>query len=160
MFRRFLLVLVVLFLAFPAFGDNQPRNIILIGWDGAQREHVLECLGRKELPNLQRISKEGGLYKIDIVGVTDTKAGWSQILTGYFPEKTGVYSNGEYGPIPAGYTVFERLEEHFGPDNIFTAAIIGKKGNVDSDGPKKTTRRQNRRRERCQISIGPGQALL
>ncbi|HUS72530.1 MAG TPA: alkaline phosphatase family protein [Sedimentisphaerales bacterium] len=117
--------------------DSQPRNIILFGWDGAQRNHVNECLSRKELPTLQKLSKEGAYIEIDIEGVTDTKAGWSQILTGYYPEVTGVYSNGQYQSIPKGLSIGERLEKHFGPDNIVTLAVIGKKGHVDADPPKK-----------------------
>lgn len=113
------------------------QNIILIGWDGAQREHVRECLKRGELPNLARLASEGKLVAIDILRTTDTKAGWTQILTGYEPEKTGVFSNGRYQPIPKGYTIFERLEQHFGADNIATVAVIGKKGNVDADPPSK-----------------------
>jgi hypothetical protein len=113
------------------------RHVILIGWDGAQREHVRECLQRGELPNLAKLASEGKLVAIDILRTTDTKAGWTQILTGYEPEKTGVFSNGRYQPIPKGYTVFERLEEHFGADNIATVAVIGKKGNVDADPPSK-----------------------
>ncbi len=117
----------------------RPRvhNVILIGWDGAQREHVRECLKRGELPNLAKLASEGRLVAIDILRTTDTKAGWTQILTGYEPEKTGVFSNGRYQPIPKGYTLFERLEQHFGADNIATVAVIGKKGNVDADPPAK-----------------------
>ncbi len=117
---------------------ESPRNIILIGWDGAQRNHVKECLSRGELPNLQELSSEGTLVAIDILRVTDTKAGWTQILTGYEPEVTGVFSNSRYEPIPDGYTVFERLEEFFGPESFVTVAVIGKKGNVDDDPPKRT----------------------
>ncbi len=122
----------------PLFGEeNSPKNIILIGWDGAQRNHIKECLAKNELPNLKQISSEGNLVAVDILRITDTKAGWSQILTGYDPEITGVYNNGNYQPIPEGYTIFERLEKHFGADNIYTAAVIGKKAHVDNEGPKK-----------------------
>mgnify|MGYP005843140455 FL=1 len=119
----------------PAGG---PQVVLIIGWDGAQRDHVKECLARKELPVLQRLADEGAMVNIDIEGTTDTKAGWSQILTGYYPEITGVFSNGRYQPIPEGYSVPERLERHFGDDNIFTFATIGKSGHVDADPPKKT----------------------
>ncbi|MCX8126869.1 MAG: alkaline phosphatase family protein, partial [Dehalococcoidia bacterium] len=115
--------------------DLRPRNIILIGWDGAQRNHIKECLDRNELPNLKRLTSAGALVAIDITRVTDTKAGWAQILTGYEPETTGVFSNSRYQPIPKGYTVFERLENFFGKDDIVTVAVIGKKGNVDADPP-------------------------
>lgn len=117
--------------------EGRPRNIVLIGWDGAQRNHVKECLGRGELPNLKKLCDDGALVAVDITRVTDTKAGWAQILTGYEPEVTGVFSNGRYQPIPKGLTVFERLEQFFGPDRFSTVAVIGKKGNVDADPPQK-----------------------
>ena len=114
------------------------QNIIVIGWDGAQRAHVQEMLAHNELPTLALLASEGTMVDVDVTsGATDTKAGWTQILTGYKPEKTGVYSNSNFGPIPEGYSVFERLEEHFGPDNIVTMAIVGKKGHVDNDPEQK-----------------------
>jgi len=79
--------------AFALGKDEKPRNIILIGWDAAQRNHMKECLDRGELPNIKKLSSEGTLVAIDILRVTDTKSGWSQILTGYEPEITGVFSN-------------------------------------------------------------------
>jgi arylsulfatase A-like enzyme len=117
---------------------GRPRNVILFGWDGAQRDHVNEALGRGELPVLKKFVDEGAYVEIDIEGATDTKAGWSQILTGYYPEVTGVYSNGRYRSIPKGLSIGERLEKHFGADNFVTLAAIGKKGHVDADPPKKT----------------------
>ncbi len=115
--------------------QNILRNIILIGWDGAQRNHVLESYLRAELPILTALISEGSFQEIDILEVTDTKAGWAQILTGYAAEITGVYSNRQYQPIPEEYTVFEKLEEFFGPDDFVTAAIIGKGANVGADPP-------------------------
>jgi hypothetical protein len=125
-------------LSLKAAGTNvPPRNIILIGWDGAQREHVKESLARNELPNLKKLVDDGGLFDIDIEGTTDTRAGWSQILTGYYPTVTGAYSNSRYQPIPKGLTIFERLEEHYGDDNIVTMAVVGKLADVDCDPPEK-----------------------
>jgi hypothetical protein len=115
-----------------------PSNIVLIGWDGAQRDHLEQMIARNEVPTLMALAAQGGMVDIHITtGATDTKAGWAQILTGYVPEKTGVFSNSKYQPIPEGYTLFERLETYFGSDNIVTLAIVGKKGNVDADGPEK-----------------------
>jgi hypothetical protein len=142
MLKRAILILVTLSLTqlLPASigAADHPRNIVLFGWDGAQRDHVKECLKRKELPNLQKLIDEGVFVEIDIEGKTDTKAGWSQILSGYYPEVTGVYSNKQYQPIPKGMSIFERLEAHFGPDKFVTVAVIGKSGNVGAGGPKKT----------------------
>jgi len=110
--------------------EGPPRNVILIGWDGAQRAHVQECLARGELPTIKALAEEGSLVDIDIItGATDTKAGWTQILTGYHPEVTGVYSNREYRDVPAGLSIFERLKKHFGSDFV-CVAVIGKRGNV------------------------------
>ena len=116
------------------------KNVIVIGWDAAGRTRTKQLLEKGELPTLAALIKEGHLLDIDVVtGATDTKAGWSQLLTGYVPEKTGVYNNGRYEPIPEGYTVFERLEKFFGPGNIDTVAIIAKKSHVDNDPPYRGT---------------------
>ena len=126
----FLLSLVVCAAAVAQQGDagQRPRNIILIGWDGAQRNHVKECLKQGELPTVKTLASQGAMVQIDVYGVTDTKAGWTEILTGYGPKVTGVYSNGRYRDVPAGLSVFERLKEHFGSDKFVCAAVIGKKG--------------------------------
>jgi len=130
------------------------RNVVLIGWDGAQRDHLKEMIGRGEVPNLLALSKEGALVDVDVItGATDTKAGWTQILTGYAPAKTGVFSNGKYQPIPVGYTVFERVEKFFGPDNVETVAIIGKKGHVDADAPRRVPYEQWVKREARQAKV-------
>lgn len=118
-------------------GATPDKNIILIGWDGAQREHVIQALEKDQLPTLKQLSKEGKLVKIDIEGTTDTKAGWSQILTGYYPAVTGVYSNSNYHSIPEGLSIGERLEKYFGDANIVTLAVIAKKGHVDNNAEQK-----------------------
>jgi len=113
------------------------KNVILVGWDGAQREHVMQALGKGQLPTLKQLSKKGKLVKIDIEGTTDTKAGWSQILTGYYPTITGVYSNSNYRSIPEGLSIGERLEKYFGDANIVTLAVIAKKEHVDNEAEQK-----------------------
>jgi predicted AlkP superfamily pyrophosphatase or phosphodiesterase len=113
------------------------KNVILVGWDGAQREHVMQALEKGELPTLKQLSTEGKLVKIDIEGATSTKAGWSQILTGYYPAVTGVYSNNKYHSIPEGLSIGERLEKYFGDANIVTLAVIGKKEGIDNEAEQK-----------------------
>jgi arylsulfatase A-like enzyme len=135
-----LLVLVAPLWAAETAAPKPEKNVVLIGWDGAQREHVKECLERGELPNLKKLGEEGKMVDMDVVGKTDTKAGWSEILTGYGPQITGVYSNGRYQDIPKGLSVFERLEEHFGADKFVTVAVIGKKGHCGEINPPKKVR--------------------
>jgi hypothetical protein len=143
MYRASFWLIVFSLMVSQTAAANQPRspegfrNIILIGWDGAQRNHVQECLGRGELPNLEKLGSEGALVAIDVLRVTDTKSGWAQILTGYRPEITGVFSNSLYQPIPRGYTVFERLESFFGASEFVTAAVMGKKGKVGAKPPQR-----------------------
>ena len=121
--------------AVVAGSTNVPPNVILIGWDGAQRAHVHECVQRGELPTLQGLQRVGALVDIDVVsGATDTKAGWTQILTGYDPEITGVFSNGRYRDIPEGYSVFERLKKAFGT-NFVCVAVIGKRSHCGEIEP-------------------------
>lgn len=116
---------------------DKPRNVILIGWDGAQRQHVRECLERGELPTLKKLATEGVMIDQEVKGKTDTKAGWTQILTGYDPDITGVYSNARYRDVPKGLSIFERLKEHFGKDAFACVAVIGKKQHCGEINPPK-----------------------
>jgi len=118
----------------------QYPNVIVLGWDGAQRNHVYEMLNRGELPHLRQLFTEGVLVNNTVPEgaffttkwpdlnrdhATDTKAGWCQFNTGYTANLTGVYSNGNFSEIPDGYTVFERVKAFFGGD-IVTLFITGK----------------------------------
>ena len=121
------------------------KNIILIGWDGARRKHVEKLLQNGELPNLKKLIVGETINNISISTISNstkpgwgkmsTKPGWAEILTGYGPDITGVYSNFDYKPIPQGYTIFERLEEYFGEDNIVTMFIGGKDYGIGARGP-------------------------
>ncbi len=113
-----------------------PQNVMLIGWDGCHRDHVTALLKEDKLPNLKKLIAEGTLVNIDVTsGATDTKAGWTQILTGYKPEVTGVYNNSRYQDAPAGLSVFERLKAHFGANKFTAVAVIGKKAHCGEINP-------------------------
>jgi hypothetical protein len=106
-------------------------NVVVVGWDGLQRDHFWQCYNRElaecpdGLPNVQALS--GVIWNSTTTsGDTATKPGWAQILSGYDADVTGVYSNGQYQPLPEGYSVFEKLENHLGADNIMTMFISGK----------------------------------
>lgn len=110
-------------------------NFILIGWDGAQRAHVMEMLGAGKLPNLAKLIREGGLAETRVTtGTTQTKPGWAEILTGYSSGRLKIFSNKEYRPIPKGYTIFERLKARFGGD-MAAIFIAAKPYNVGARGP-------------------------
>ena len=132
------LVLVVILLAVSAFKPGtrpELRNAILISWDGAGGEHVRANISAGKLPNLARLTRQGALVDIEVTGHgTDTKPGHAQMLTGYDPNLTGVYSNTKFGAIPRGYTVFERLQQIFGK-GIVTIMLTGKGPNLGSQSP-------------------------
>ncbi len=106
------------------------KNVILISWDGTQRAHLAELRDQGLLPNLEALAAEGAAMPMEVTDhATDTKAGHSQMLSGYGPRITGVYSNRRYRAIPDGLTIFERLKARFGQD-VATVAITGKRGNI------------------------------
>lgn len=112
------------------------KNIILIGWDGVQREHLRELINSNRLVNLKNIIDNGAYVNINIRDkITETKPGWAKILTGYDSQITNVYANQDYKPIPEGYTIFERLKKHFGDKNIKTLLLGAVKHNLGIRGP-------------------------
>lgn len=107
-----------------------------MGWDNAHRDHVKALLQAGKLPNLQALIAQGALVDIEVTsGATDTKAGWTQILTGYKPQITGVYNNAWFRDVPAGYSIFERLKARYGKDSIACLAAIGKKAHCGEIQP-------------------------
>lgn len=113
-----------------------PFNTIIIGWDGVQRDHFWECYNKElpecpnGLPNIKELSQDVIFNNTITNGGTSTKPGWAQILSGYNAEVTGIYSNTIFQPLPKGFSVLEKLENHFGKDNIVTLFVTGKWGNV------------------------------
>ena len=134
---------------------------MIVGWDGAHRDHVKRLLEQGRLPNLKALIAEGALVDISVTsGATDTKAGWTQILTGYKPEVTGVYGNGRFRDVPAGYSVFERLKARYGKDAIACVAVIGKKqhcGEIDPPFKKPLGEAQDKLAEDKQRRKKPAQ---
>ena len=136
-----LITVLLASLAVPAFCFDPAtpaaqRNAILFSWDGVQREHIKECLSRNELPNLAALIKEGGMVDLDVTSHnTDTKAGHTQMLTGYDPDVTGVMSNGKFKAIAPGLSMFERLDQKFGKDKIVTLMLTGKTHHVGACPP-------------------------
>ena len=63
------------------YSPKENYNIIIIGWDGVQRDHFFECYHKQlsecseGLPNIKKLS-EGNIFNLTITdGATNTKAG-------------------------------------------------------------------------------------
>lgn len=122
------------FTSTPITSTPDNFNVIIIGWDGLQRDHFFDCYNKKlnecsgGLKNIQQLSG-GKIFNLTVTnGETMTKPGWAQILSGYNAEITGIYSNTKYAPLPKGYSVFEKAENYFGDNKIHTV-FLGSKPN-------------------------------
>jgi len=127
-----LVVLVVLLSRLTLVGPvstapDQPAaenvRVILLLWDGTQRNHFLDLYNSGHLPNLQALVEDGGLLRTDLVIHTETcEAGSGDgyrtqtgpanaaIITGYGYPEQGNQDNGHPQPIPDEYTFYERLK--------------------------------------------------
>jgi len=143
--KLFFSLLLVLLSGRLTFADTQDKsdlstydftNVILIGWDGTDRDTLINLLRTEKLPNLKKIMQAGILVKTEITtGRTETKPGWAEILTGYSSQTVGVIDNRtNYKPIPKGYTIFERLKEAFKEQGIVTIFLAGKRPNLGARG--------------------------
>jgi len=121
------ITILIIFLIHSSNLDPDNPNIILLGWDGVQQNHFYELLNQGQLVNVDTLKENGAIVNLTITDhATDTKGGWSQVLTGYRWWKTGIYSNQLwFNSIPTNYTIIERLENHYGRENIKTAFITG-----------------------------------
>lgn len=121
LFLAILIAIFVYFLVPSTDTKGEIKNIILISLDGTERKVLKQLLDDGKLPNLSQIIKEGQYRDLVLEGhKTVTRPSHATMLTGYLPSVHRVYSNFKFDPIPEGLTIFERLEDHFGEDNIVT----------------------------------------
>jgi len=121
-----------------------PRNLILISWDGLDRSVLYELLAKQKLPNLAALIREGSLQEIEVTGhPTVTKPGHAEMLTGLDAATTGVFSNTDYRPIPAGHTILERVQDHLGGrDKLRIFMVTSKVAHVGGRGPGEQRKRR------------------
>ncbi len=115
-----------------------PKNVIIIGWDGVQRDHFRQCFQKalpecpEGLPNLEALGQARDFVKLNVTtAATVTKPGWAEILTGYNAESLGIPDNQTFRAVPAGHSVFEKVEAHFGKEQVASLFITGKPAHVD-----------------------------
>ncbi len=110
--------------------EEDPPNLILVSFDGYQRNHLWEQLDAGEMPNLERLMETGVYLELNQIDyLTHTKTAHAQMLSGYQANVTGVYANRlVFHPLPTGYTFLEKAESRFG--DVATGFISGKTSNI------------------------------
>lgn len=111
------------------------KNTILVSVDGLDRAVLIELLKADKLPNFRALARthtdEDFIVKTYLPDhLTQTKAAHAAMLTGLIPEHSRVLSNEMFLPVPKSCTIFERLEDGLGKDNIQTVFVSSKKDNV------------------------------
>lgn len=115
----------------PVVADNAQKGVILISWDGVQKDTLQTLLSEGRLGNLSSILEKGSFINMSYTDhYADTTAAHAEMLTGYPPEITGIYKSMRYKEIPKDLTLFERLESFFGQENISTVIIASKEKNM------------------------------
>jgi hypothetical protein len=111
---------------------DEQKNVILICWDGYQRNHLLEDLSNGYLHNLEELMDMGVFLNLTVIDhYSQTKPGHAQMMTGYRGDIHGVFANKvNFTSVPSGFTFIERMEEHFGDDKITTGFIAGKHDHI------------------------------
>lgn len=70
--------------------------IVFIGMDGASWDIINPMIERGQLPTFQRLKEEGAHGVLESVDCYFTPPAWTSMLSGYRPEKTGVYTFGSW----------------------------------------------------------------
>lgn len=86
------------FLSSEQHARNRPRQVVVIGIDGAPWHYVDRLIERGDLPNLARIKREGAYATLRSTRSYVTPPAWTSMFTGYLPEETGIYSFGRWVP--------------------------------------------------------------
>lgn len=105
--------------------DSPEQSLILLSWDGVQRNHFFELLNSGCLPNVQSLADKIVNYTISDHG-TNTIPSHIQLMTGYSSFITGCFDNQVWQPVPDGLTIFERLKDAYG-DAVATMLTSGRK---------------------------------
>ena len=86
---------------------------IFFGWDGCERDLTVEMIEDGTLPTLARVASTTDTSWINATvtdHTTDTRSGWTQVLTGLCAEVTKVFNNSDWEPIGRPGTIFDVLK--------------------------------------------------
>ncbi len=84
-------------------GESQkPPKVLLIGWDGADWQHIQPLLEAGLMPNLQRMISEGVMGNIATLNPILSPMLWNSVATGKMADKHGILGFSEPDPVNGG----------------------------------------------------------
>lgn len=89
--------------------ERERRKVLLIGWDGADWEHIHPLLDEGLLPNLERLINRGVMGNLATLQPVLSPMLWNSIATGKLPDKHGVHGFMEPDPDTGGARPFSSL---------------------------------------------------
>jgi predicted AlkP superfamily phosphohydrolase/phosphomutase len=82
--------------------------VVFVGIDGAAWEFIEPLLASGDLPNLRRVREEGAYGRLRSIPCFVSPPAWATMMTGYLPEKTGVYTYGKWDAAAREFTNVNR----------------------------------------------------
>jgi predicted AlkP superfamily phosphohydrolase/phosphomutase len=89
------------YLTGSAWKDAHPGPVVFIGIDGGSWRFIDPLISVGELPNLERIKREGAFATLRSTPCYVSPPAWVAMFTGCYPQKTGIYTFGR--PEPGAY---------------------------------------------------------
>lgn len=84
------------YLSAHAAEHSSSHRVVMIGLDGATWTIIDRLVDNGELPTFERLKTEGAYGALRSVDCYFTPPAWTSMLTGYSPERTGVYTFGKW----------------------------------------------------------------
>lgn len=78
------------------------QRVLLIGWDGADWQHINPLLDRGQLPNLERLINQGTMGNLATLKPVFSPMLWNTIATGKLPDQHGICGFMEPDPVNGG----------------------------------------------------------
>lgn len=86
--------------------NNKDRKVLLIGWDGADWEHITPLLDDGQLPTLEALINDGVMGNLATLEPVLSPMLWNSVATGKYAFKHGVHGFIEPDPINGGVRPF------------------------------------------------------
>jgi predicted AlkP superfamily phosphohydrolase/phosphomutase len=87
-----------------------PGRVVFIGLDGATWDVIDPMIENGLLPAFERLKREGSYGALRSVECYFSPPAWTTMMTGYVPERTGIYTFGKWNPQAAEFVAFSSLD--------------------------------------------------